>query len=212
MAHATYRESHPFPFMISHWIHLLCMVVLVFTGFYIHAPFGDFSMATMRSLHFAAMWLVLVNLVIRVVLAFTWRTSSLKGTRDVVPDYRNFSPQSENRGQFIETIKYYLFIRKTHPATGKYNPMQKLAYLAMAALLVAQGYSGFAIYGPMDQVPVLAAGTALVGGLQNMRTIHYLIMWVFILITMIHVYLSVAEDIDALPLMFYGKETQAREH
>ena len=39
MAHlAHYKEAHPLPFVITHWVNLICMFSLIFTGFYIHYP------------------------------------------------------------------------------------------------------------------------------------------------------------------------------
>ncbi len=212
MSHGAYREAHPLPARVTHWIHLVSMVVLAFTGFFIHFPFWGLGMQLMRTLHFIFMWLVIINLVIRLVLVFIMKTANVKGTREVAPDWVNFTPQPENRGQLFKTISYYLFLMKKHPRSGKYNPLQKMAYVAMQVLLVAQAYTGFAIYGPFDQIQFFAVGTGLLGGLMVMRMIHYFIMWAFILITMIHVYLSVAEDVEALPLMFWGKETPLAEH
>lgn len=210
MSHGAYKEAHPLPDRVCHWIHLACMVVLAFTGFFIHFPFGGLGMDLMRDLHFVAMWLIIINLAIRLVLLFTLKTANVKGTREVAGDWVNFIPQPENRHQFWETIKYYLFLRKTHPISGKYNPLQKLAYVAMQLLLVLQAITGFAIYGKTDQL--FGSLTTMVGGLMIMREAHYFIMWAFILITMIHVYLSAAEDVEALPLMFAGKETPLGEH
>lgn len=209
MSHGAYVESHPLPARVTHWIHLVSMVVLAFTGFFIHFPFSDAGMQLMRSLHFIFMWLVLINLLIRLVLVFTLKTSNVKGTREVAADWTNFTPQPENRGKLFSTVGYYLFLKKKHPRSGKYNPLQKMAYVLMQVLLVAQGITGFAIYGPT--LAVFGGLTTAVGGLMVMRQIHYFILWAFILITMIHVYLSVAEDIEALPLMFLGKETPASD-
>ena len=33
MAHGAYHENHPLPAVIMHWVHLISMVVLAFTGF-----------------------------------------------------------------------------------------------------------------------------------------------------------------------------------
>ncbi|MBC7265355.1 MAG: cytochrome B, partial [Coriobacteriia bacterium] len=33
--HPHYREAHPLIFVITHWINLICMVMLAFSGFYI---------------------------------------------------------------------------------------------------------------------------------------------------------------------------------
>ena len=52
MAHlAHYREAHPLPFVITHWINLICMFILIFTGFYIHFPFFPLFMSVARGLH-----------------------------------------------------------------------------------------------------------------------------------------------------------------
>lgn len=212
MSHGAYREAHPLPFVIVHWVNVVSMFTLIFTGFFIHFPFFEGNMQLMRGLHFTFMYVILISLVVRIYLAFAAKSTLTKGTRKMDSDWRNFGLQAENKGQFFETIKYYLFLRKTHPISGKYNPMQKMAYLAIGGLLVVQGYTGFAIYGPFDQMPVFATVTDALGGLMAVRMIHYLLMWVFILIVMIHVYLSVAEDIEALPLMFFWKETPAEEH
>jgi Ni/Fe-hydrogenase 1 B-type cytochrome subunit len=198
--------------VLLHWTHLLSMLVLGFTGFFIHSPFLPLRMDVMRELHFVAMYVVLIALAARVWYAFAGRSAVRKETRELDRDYRNFAPQPENRGQLIETVRYYLFLRPTHPRSGKYNPLQKSAYLAIGGLLLLQAYTGFALYGPAQTSgigPFFAVGTALVGGLMAMREIHYFIMWGFILITLVHVYLSVAEDAASVPLMFFWRERAA---
>lgn len=215
MSHGAYHENHPLPAVLMHWVHLVSMVLLAFTGFYIHwpFPFPGMTMGVARYLHFIFMYVVLIDLAVRVYWAFFGGGSTLeKGTRHKEKDYRNFGPQAANKGQLVETMKYYLFLRDTHPRTGKFNTLQKGTYVFWAFLLLLQGYTGFALYGPTYDWSFFARGTELAGGLMNMRAIHYFIMWVFILTTMIHVYLSVAEDAAAVPLMFLYKETPADEH
>lgn len=213
MSHGAYRDAHPLPYVIVHWTHLVSMLVLGFTGFFIHLPFLPLQMGVMRQLHFTFMYVVLIALAARVWFAFLGRSAAEKGSRERVRDVRNFLPQAANRGQFVETVKYYLFLRDTHPVSGKYNPLQKSAYLLIAVLLLAQAYTGFALYGPVQADPVLGAifSADLLGGLMATRMIHYFLMWAFIAITLVHVYLSVAEDIDALPLMFFWRETVPAE-
>jgi Ni/Fe-hydrogenase 1 B-type cytochrome subunit len=209
MTHASHKEAHPLAQRITHWAHLVSMVALAFTGFYIHDPFFDGNMQWMRSVHFFFMYIVLVTLVARVYLAFFSKSAHLAGTRETGLDVKNFVLQKENRGQTGETVKYYLFLRDTHPATGKYNPMQKITYVGMMVLLVFQGFTGFALYGPyVDTFQWLSQP---LGGLMIVRQIHYLTMWVFIIITMVHVYLSIAEDAPSLKLMFFGRETAAKD-
>ncbi|GAB4275228.1 MAG: Ni/Fe-hydrogenase, b-type cytochrome subunit [Coriobacteriia bacterium] len=209
MTHEAYKEAHPLAQRLCHWAHLVSMVVLAFTGFYIHNPFFDGNMMWMRQLHFIFMYVVLIALVARVYLAFFSRSSPLKGSRETAMDVKSFLPQKENRGQFLETIKYYLFLRKTHPRTGKYNPLQKTTYVGVMLLLVFQAFTGFALYSPFADT--FGWVTTLFGGLMVVRQVHYFTMWAFILFTMVHVYLTLAEDPPALPLMFWGKESTAGE-
>ena len=51
MAHlAHYKEAHPLPFVITHWINLVSMIFLIITGFVIHFPIPAI-MGICRGLH-----------------------------------------------------------------------------------------------------------------------------------------------------------------
>ena len=195
-------EAHPPTAIMLHWIHVVAVFALIFTGFYIHDPFFTTSMGFMRQTHFLAMFAFMATTVVRIYWAFAGAGSSGKGSSVKVRDWRHFGPERENRGQFLQTIRYYLFMRRTHPPSAKYNPLQKASYLAVPILVAAQALTGFSIWEPT--APTFAGLTAMAGGLAGMREIHYLIMWVFIVFLLVHVYLSVAEDIDELPAMFFG--------
>lgn len=209
--HPAYREAHPLPYVVVHWTHLVSMIALAFTGFFIHYPFAPLKMGVFRQVHFAFMYVVLAALVARVWYAFAGRSAIELGSRETARDYHNFGPQESNRGQLLETLKYYLFLRETHPASGKYNPLQKSAYVAIGVLLLVQAYTGFALYGPAQSAPVVGAflgfGTDLLGGLMAVRVLHYLLMWAFIVITLAHTYLAFTQDLPGVPLMFLWRET-----
>lgn len=200
-----------------HAINLASMIALLVSGLYIHRPFFAGGMAAMRQVHFFAMYVVLANLAVRVYWAFMGKGSSAVKGGEKAADWRNFwFGQRENKGQLFEVVKYYLFLRKTHPRTGKYNPLQKMTYFFWGPLLIVQGVTGFAIYkgkvfGLVDAQNLFAGLNSMVGGLMVMRTIHYAIMWVFIVTVAFHVYLSLAEDFSAFKLMFSGAETE-EEH
>ena len=68
---ATY--DHPIPARIMHHVHLLCIMALASTGFFIHKPnfslFGiDMNLA--RYIHFITAFIVLLNSVTRIYWAF----------------------------------------------------------------------------------------------------------------------------------------------
>ena len=178
MAHlAHYREAHPLPFVITHWINLVAMILLIFTGFYIHYPFfwGFESMA--RGIHVFFGFVLFINCIARLIMAFIVKSSPTGGTRKQVTDYKTWLPQKDNLHQGPQWIKYYLFF-----------------------------YTGCALWVPTADLPLFAAGTNLVGGLMSMRIIHYFMMFVFICFMFIHVYLANVEGIAPSLLMFFHKE------
>jgi len=97
-------------------------------------------------------------------------------------------------------IKYYLFIGK-HPKVGKYNPLQKIAYISLPILAVAQAITGAILYKP-EQLSTLAG---YFGGIAAVRGLHYDFMWLFIAIIGIHVYLVFTAAYDQFLFMFFGK-------
>jgi len=207
MAHlAHYREAHPVPFVITHWINLIAMIFLIITGFYIHFPFVAGFMGMARGAHMFFAFVILLNLLARIILAFILKSSPTGGTRKQVPDYKNFLPQKDNRHQAGAWVKYYLFFKKDHPLGAKFGVLQKISYLAVPVLLIIMGFTGFCLYAPTMDVGPFAAFTNLVGGLMIIRIIHYYLMWVFILFTFIHVYLANVEGFAPTLLMFFHKE------
>lgn len=210
MSHVTTREEHPAPARAMHWFHLVSIVVLIYTGFYIHKPFGPGSMDLMRMLHFVFMFVLIFTAIIRVYWAFFGRGSAGQGSRRRVADYKHFGYERANKGKFVETVKYYLFLRKMHPAGGKYNTLQKGTYLLWLFLIALQALTGFMIWTGVTAGAFLPLTDAL-GGLIVLRAIHYLLMWVFIITTLVHIYLSIAEAPWQAPLMFLGKESGTGE-
>jgi len=208
--HAHYREAHPLVFVMTHYINLICMIMLAFSGFYIHFPFFDGFMGVARGMHFFAMYLVVFNLTFRIIAAFFVKTATQLGSREVDTDIKNWLPQEENKHQFFETVKYYLFFRKEGVISAKYGSLQKIAYLATIPLTYLQAFTGFAIYGPTMNSSIFSGAMALVGGPMNMRIIHYFGMWVFILFTMVHAYLANIYNLNPSKIIFLWKETEAK--
>lgn len=70
MAHlAHYREAHPMPFVITHWINLVCMILLIVTGFSIHFPFWPAFMGIARGVHVFCGFILFINCIVRVIMA-----------------------------------------------------------------------------------------------------------------------------------------------
>lgn len=216
MSHSYYREAHPLVFVITHWVNLLAMVFLTLSGFYIHFPILPGLMGVARGTHFFWMFVLLINLVLRIVLAFVVKTANMPNTRETDLDYKNWLPQKANRGQMFPWIAYYLFLKKNHPYSGKYGVLQKIAYLATVPITLLAAYTGFCLWGPTSDWSFFAAGTTWVAGLFNagggaslmpIRIVHYWTMWLVIIFTFAHVYLASIYGFAPLKIIFAWKET-----
>jgi len=100
----------------------------------------------------------------------------------------------------IEMQKYYLRLRKEHPAQGKHNPLQKLAYTFIIFLGALSVLTGFAIYKPTQ----LSWLTALFGGFQAARYWHFWAVWFFTAFLVVHVLLVFVVDPASLRAMITG--------
>ncbi|MDD5806167.1 MAG: cytochrome b/b6 domain-containing protein [Eggerthellales bacterium] len=211
MAHlAHYNEAHPLPFKITHWINLVAMVVLIFTGFIIHYPFIPAIMGVCRGMHIFCGFVLFINCMARVILAFIVKSAPTNGTRVQVLDYKTWLPQPDNKHQGLAWIKYYLFLRKEMPLSAKLGVPQKISYLAIPLLIIIMFITGVALWiptsGPFTGLCIL------VGGVMNMRIIHYFLMFVFIAFFMLHAYLASIEGSALIKVMFFGKETEGMHY
>ena len=164
----------------------------------------------MRYVHLFAAFFLVGTGIFRVYWGFFGRGSTDVGGGKRIRDWHFFFPQKENRGTFWPMVAYYLFLRKTHPCTAKYNPLQKLAYGALLFAIVLDAFTGLAMWHVTQ--PYFESIIYVLGGTQAIRQMHYLAMWLFIVITAAHVYIVAIEAPWELPLMFFWKEGRAGAH
>ena len=206
MAHlAHYKEAHPLAFVVTHWINLVCMFLLIFTGFYIHYPFFPFAMGICRGVHVFCGIVVTLNCILRVILAFFIKTAPTGGTRSVVRDYKTWLPQKNNRHMLGEWVKYYLFLQKDHPLGAKLGVPQKISYLVIPVCILVMAWTGFALW-----IPTSGWGISQLilnaWGLMNVRLVHYFVMFVIIIIMCFHIYLANIEGVAPSMLIMFHKE------
>ncbi|MHB9003410.1 MAG: cytochrome b/b6 domain-containing protein [Coriobacteriia bacterium] len=210
MSHpAHYREAHPLPFVLTHWINLISIFALIFSGFYIHYPFFAGFMGIARGIHFVFMFVLIINLTFRIIASFFVKSAVMPGTRTTDTDIKNWLPQSANRHQMIPWLKYYLFLKKDHPLGAKYGVLQKIAYIATIPLTFFMAYTGFAIYAPTADWAIFSS--TWIGGPMAMRILHYFLMWGFVVFTAIHVYLANVEGFNPSRIIFAWKESPGIE-
>ena len=206
MAHlAHYKEAHPLPFVITHWINLIAMIFLIITGFLIHfAVPGSMSMA--RGIHVFFGFVIFINCVVRVIMSFFVKSAPTGGTRETVKDYKTWLPQKDNRHQGGSWIKYYLFMKKDHPLSAKLGVPQKLSYLLIPILIIIMFITGLCLWPPTATSGFCQFFLNAFGGAMSLRIIHYFFMYVFIIFIFIHVYLANIEGTEPTKLMFFRKE------
>ncbi|MGE5193845.1 MAG: Ni/Fe-hydrogenase, b-type cytochrome subunit [Deltaproteobacteria bacterium] len=186
-------------YRVDHWARFAALAVLTLTGFYIHWPFSLTGpsapvpyephawpvMAWMRFWHFVAGYVLVTGLVVRIYLAFNSRFDA---------DWRDFGLWRNIRG-VPGIVKYYLFLKPNHPPYRRYNPLQALTYLFWVLLIAVQALTGFALYEGTVFGIWPAPDTFLwvrhsLGGESEVRLVHHLGMWVFLITVGVHVYMA----------------------
>ena len=97
-----------------------------------------FARSLRAKLHFAAMWLLVVNGLIYVAFIY------LHG------EWRDLVPRRGHLRDSWEMVKFYLFLRKNHPRQGKHNALQRGAYFAMPIVGLVLVLTGLAIWKPVQ--------------------------------------------------------------
>src|SRR5262245_28992926 len=176
------RLVHPVLVRITHWINVLAILVMIFSGWRIYnaSPLFDFRFPNTLTLggwlagalqwHFAAMWLFAVNLSVYIAYGFI----SGRFRRKFWP----VTPRAlfQDSGDFIRG-------RRSQADPGMYNAIQKTAYTgALIAMLVLIA-SGLAIWKPVQFQEL----TAIMGGYEGARVVHFFAMGVVVLFITVHI-------------------------
>jgi Ni/Fe-hydrogenase 1 B-type cytochrome subunit len=190
MAKLERIRKHDLPERIAHWVHLVNMILLVLSGMQIHFPaFNIFgSMSNARFVHFVDMYLFFFLGVFHVYQFFAegkWFTAG---------------PAPRNMRGFGATLKYYAFLSASKPEYGKYNPLQILTYFLLFAVSALMAVVGFTLYWPVQLAPIVN----LFGGLMTLRQVHYLLSWVFISFSVVHIYLILTQPLKYARAMVTG--------
>jgi thiosulfate reductase cytochrome b subunit len=181
-----------------HWLHHYADPT---NWIYNHASLGPSMLAFALCFHWLCAYLFMLNgLVYLVGLCIGG------GWRPLLPRL------SDSRG-VLQMVRYYLTLpylilarrQQIHPSFWtKYNPLQRLAYFAVAVAGFLAVATGWAIHKPAQ----LYWLTAIFGGFDNARVWHFWLMVFFILFLIPHVVLVVADGWDTLRSMITGWATK----
>ena len=169
-----------------HWANALAMILMIMSGWQIYnaSPLFDFRFPGSITLggwlggallwHFAAMWLLMVNGLLYLIAGF----ATGRFRRKLVP----LTPTG-----VVSDLKAALTFKLAHDDLSKYNHVQKLLYAGIIAVGVVIVLSGLSIWKPVQ----LQWLTALFGGYDVARYVHFACMSLIVAFLIVHVALAV---------------------
>lgn len=192
-----------FPVRLYHWVNALCVVVLAATGYLIGRPipvafsgeaWASYWFGWVRFLHFAFAFVFFFNFLGRLYWGFA-------GNRYARWD--NFLPLTPAllRRQWREAVE----VLKVDVLQARVRPMASIGHNALAGwtyfltflAFLFQSITGFGMYAAMSDawLPRLFAWIVpLMGGDFAVRQWHHLMLWFFVIFSMVHVYLVLYHD------------------
>lgn len=182
---AAGKVVHPVWVRVCHWINAVAMVIMIMSGWQIYnaSPLFDFVFPRSITLggwlagallwHFAAMWLLVINGLVYVILGF----ATGRFRRKLTP----ITPAS-----VIADTRAALTGKLSHNDLATYNAVQKLLYAGILLIGVLIVLSGLSIWKPV-QFQYL---TALFGGYDLARYVHFFAMAAIVLFLIVHVVMA----------------------
>src|ERR1043165_6973721 len=168
-----------------HWTNAFAMVLMIMSGWQIYnaSPLFGFNFTPSITLggwlggallwHFAAMWILMVNGLIYLVLGFV--TGRFR--KKLLP----ITPEG-----VISDTKAALTGKLSHDDLTKYNSVQKLLYAGIIIVGVLIVLSGLSIWKPVQ----LQWLTALFGGYNAARYVHFFCMAAIVVFLVVHILLA----------------------
>jgi thiosulfate reductase cytochrome b subunit len=170
---------------VLHWINAVAMIMMIMSGWQIYnaSPLFDFRFSHAITLggwlggallwHFAAMWLLMVNGLIYLALGL----ATGRFRKKLLP----LTPS----GVLADT-KLALTGKLSHADLTKYNYVQKLLYAGIIVIGIVIVLSGLSIWKPVQ----LQWLTALFGGYDVARYVHFVAMASIVAFLVVHVALA----------------------
>lgn len=176
---------HPLYVRITHWINAVAMLVMICSGWQIYnaSPLFGFTFPPSMTIggwlagallwHFAAMWLLIVNGLVYVMLGL----ATGRFRRKLLPI---------QMGEVVRDLRAAMTGRLNYDDLGLYNAVQKALYAGVLLAGVVIVASGFALWKPVQ----LRELTALFGGYEGARLVHFLAMAAIVAFVVVHVVMA----------------------
>jgi len=168
-----------------HWINAVAVILMIMSGWQIYnaSPLFSFSFSHSITLggwlggallwHFAAMWLLMINGLAYLITGF----ATGRFRRKLFP----ITPTG-----VLADLKAALTFKLAHDDLSTYNYVQRLLYAGIIVVGVVIVLSGLSIWKPVQ----LQYLTALFGGYDVARYVHFVCMSLICLFLIVHVALA----------------------
>ena len=199
------------PVRLTHWLIVVSLTMLVFSGLYIGHPFlisgpsqERFVMGTVKVVHSYAAIIFTLSVLARIIWMFTGNQYA---------SWKEFIPFTHRRRRgLIPTLGFYLFLRRDPPTFIGHNPLAGATYTLVFLVYLTMIATGFALYSigaPVDShMRVFAALLPLFGGAQGARWTHHVGMWLLLGFAVHHIYsaimMAMVEKKGTLESIFSG--------
>ncbi len=200
------RRLHPWPVRVMHWTNAVAMLVMIGSGWGIYNDSVIFSAlhfgkplriggwaAQSLQWHFAGMWLLALNGA--AYLLYGTLTGRLR--ERLLPIRLR---------DLVQTVRDTLRLHVAHEDLTTYNAVQKVLYIVVMLAGVSQVASGLAIWKPVQ----FSGLTALLGGFQAARLVHFTGMAVVVGFLVVHVALSLLVPQTLWAMLTGGPRLPAR--
>jgi thiosulfate reductase cytochrome b subunit len=170
---------------VVHWINAVAMIMMIMSGWQIYyaSPLFDFTFSRSITLggwlaggllwHFAAMWLLMVNGLVYIVLGL----ATGRFRRKLLPITAS-GVRADTRAALTGKL--------SHDDLSMYNQVQKLLYALVILAGIVVVLSGLSIWKPV-QFQWL---TAVFGGYDVARYVHFICMSLIVAFLVVHVTLA----------------------
>jgi thiosulfate reductase cytochrome b subunit len=169
----------------THWINAIAILVMIGSGWQIYdaSPLFAFTFPSGIALgnwlagallwHFAAMWVLVINGIVYVTLGLV--TGRFR--RKLFPIYPS---------QVLADVKAALTFKLPHEDLSRYNAVQKVLYTGIILTSIVIVLSGLSIWKPVQFQEL----TALFGGYDAARYVHFFAMSAIVGFLVVHVSLA----------------------
>jgi len=176
---------HPLWVRVCHWINAIAILVMIGSGWQIYdaSPLFDFTFPRQIALgnwlagallwHFAAMWVLVINGIVYVTLGI----ATGRFRRKLLPIYPS---------QIVADAKAALTFKLAHDDLSHYNAIQKVLYAGIILCGVLIVLTGLSIWKPVQFQEL----TALFGGYDTARYVHFFAMTAIVGFLVVHVALA----------------------